>query len=476
VSLRARLLVVTVLLVTAGLLVADVATYRALRSSLYDRVDEQLAAAARIAPFALEHGDGGPGGPGGPGGDVSVPAGTYAELRDAQGLVVAATTFGYGDQTYPAPELGGIGTVGAPQTTTVPATEGRGRFRVLAAPTSGGGTLLVAVPLSEASATLRRLFAIEVLVTITVVGLAAALASWLVRVGLRPLDDMGATARQIADGDLTRRVEPEDDRTEVGRLGASLNTMLARIEEAFEERRESEERLRRFVADASHELRTPLTSIRGYAELFHRGAKDRPQDLDASMRRIEAEAARMGILVEDLLLLARMDQDPAIARDPVDLTAVADEAVRAARAVEPGRPIQLHAPGPAIVTGDAARLRQVLDNLLDNARTHTPAGAPVEVGVDTGGDLARLVVRDHGPGLAPEEAERIFERFYRGDPSRTRATGGAGLGLSIVATIVEAHGGTLGARTPVDGGLEVTVELPRSPDAGTRGSVARPDG
>jgi two-component system, OmpR family, sensor kinase len=336
------------------------------------------------------------------------------------------------------------------------------RYRALATPLAAGqGTLVVAIPLFEVDRTLKRLIVGEVVVSLVVLGLVAGLALWLVRVGLRPLTGIGETAGAIAAGDLSRRVEPANDRTEVGRLGLALNAMLAQIEAAFEERRASEERLRRFVADASHELRTPLTSIRGYAELFQRGAKSRPKDLAKTMERIEAESARMGILVDDLLLLARLDQGRPLQREEVDLSRVVTDAVESARTIEPDRPIDLDADGLVIVMGDEARLRQVLDNLLDNVRVHTPARTPVRVSVGPAGEDVVLSVTDEGPGLAPEVAGRVFERFYRGDPARSRETGGAGLGLSIVAAIVDAHGGSVSADPGPDGsGARFEVRLP----------------
>jgi two-component system OmpR family sensor kinase len=292
-----------------------------------------------------------------------------------------------------------------------------------------------------------------------VLGLGLALW-WLVRRGLRPLEEMGVTAGAIAAGDLTRRVEPTDERTEVGRLGLALNEMLAQIEAAFEERRASEARLRRFVADASHELRTPLTSIRGYAELFRRGADTRPEDLAKSMRRIEAEAARLGVLVDDLLLLARLDQGRPLEREPVDLARIAEDAADSARAIDGTRLLTLVVEGPARVLGDEGRLRQVVDNLLDNARVHTPAGTPVQMKVDREGQDVVLSVADEGPGVQPDVAPRVFERFYRGDPARSRRTGGVGLGLSIVSAIVEAHGGKVMCESSNGAGTTFEVRLP----------------
>jgi len=464
-SLRARLLFVTVGLVTLGLLIADVVTYRALSSSLLERVDEQLAQVSQSAVQLLDPQGFPPSGPGpGPGYD-GPPAGSYAALVDASGHVARAHSFGYqsGQQEDPPVPVLPSGlpgsTTGGTGTTTFFAgsQDGDTRFRVEAIALEPAGTLVIAVPLTEMRETLGRLLTIEALVTIGVALTAGALALWLVKVGLRPLETMGATAGAIAAGDLSRRVEPADDATEIGKLGTSLNAMLAQIEAAFDERRASEERLRRFVGDASHELRTPITSIRGYAELFRRGASTRPDDLERSMSRIEAEAERMGVLVDDLLLLARLDQGRPLERKPVDLVSVVTDAVDAARAIDRERVLDADLDGPATVVGDAGRLRQVIDNLLENARVHTPSGTPTQVtlrAADDGG--AVLTIADEGPGMDPEVASKAFERFYRGDPARARSTGGAGLGLAIVAAIVDSHGGSVQV---LDTGIGTTIEV-----------------
>ena len=464
-SLRARLTISAVALVAAGLLVANVATYHFLSSFLLRRVDEQLVLARPFAARALF--------PeealfGEPPSELVLPPGTYAEVRDRSGDLIRSTFFGF--HRLPRPEFSGLDPESelaqGPRVLTIDSGGRRAvRYRALATPLPGAaGTLIVAIPLFEVDRTLKRLVFGEVLVSLIVLGFVAGLALWLVRVGLRPLTGIGQTAGAIAAGDLSRRVEPADERTEVGRLGLALNAMLTQIEAAFEERRASEERLRRFVADASHELRTPLTSIRGYAELFHRGARSRPKDLAKTMERIEAESARMGILVDDLLLLARLDQGRPLLQEDVDLMEVVAEAVESARAIEPDRPTELEAPGPARVVGDQARLRQVMDNLLDNARVHTPAGTPVRVVVTSSPGDVVVSVTDEGAGLPPEVAHRVFERFYRGDPARSRETGGVGLGLSIVAAIVEAHGGTVTAAQWSEGsGARFEVRLPAAP-------------
>jgi two-component system OmpR family sensor kinase len=326
--------------------------------------------------------------------------------------------------------------------------------------------LIVAVPLTETNATLRQLLGVELVASAVVLAAAVVLALWLVRLGLKPLEDMATTADAIAAGDLSRRVAPAEKRTEVGRLGMALNGMLSQIEAAFEQRSNSEERLRRFVADASHELRTPLTSIRGYAELFRRGAEARPEDLARSMAAIETEAVRMGVLVDDLLLLARLDQGRPLEHERVDLGAVAGEAVSAARAIDPSRDVSLEIEGEVVVDGDAGRLRQVLDNLLDNARVHTPEGTPAHVRVARQGDDVVVTVSDKGPGLSPEARRRVFERFYRDDGARSRETGGAGLGLAIVAAIAEAHSGAVRVLDG-DGGAAFEVRMPAAHAAGS---------
>ncbi|MEP7026738.1 MAG: HAMP domain-containing sensor histidine kinase, partial [Actinomycetota bacterium] len=380
----------------------------------------------------------------------------------------------------------------ANQTVTVAAQSGDGRWRVLVIPASAAGpdvavsgTVVVAVDVSDVYGTIGQLVGIDLLVSaVSLIGLAL-LGLALVRRSLRPLTEIERTAEVIAAGDLSRRVPDRDPRTEVGRLGRSLNTMLSQVEMAFRARaesesaaRQSEVRMRRFVSDASHELRTPLTAIRGFAEYYRqRGGLENVraagsqvetgqagndqagngqagsglmprEELDRIMQRVEQEAARMGVLVEDLLLLARLDQQRPLENRPVDLLTMAADAVHDARVMAPGRDIQLALDSGVapIVLGDDVRLRQVIGNLMSNALIHTPDGTPVEVRVSPGsGGTVQLEVADQGPGLTPEQAERVFERFYRADQARTRQTGGAGLGLAIVAALVTAHGGTVQA-------------------------------
>jgi two-component system OmpR family sensor kinase len=325
------------------------------------------------------------------------------------------------------------------------------------------GTLITAIPLNPTDATLSKLLRIELLVSVAVVAALCVLALWTVRRGLRPLDHMTRTAGAIASGDLTRRVETEDEGTEVGRLGTAFNSMLTQIESAFGQKSASEERLRQFVADASHELRTPLTSIRGYAELLRKGVFADQESRDRALGRIEHEAGRMGGLVDDLLLLARLDQGRPLERRPVDLKRICRDAVDDARAAAPGRPVELVADGPVVVLGDNDRLAQVAHNLVRNALTHTPAGTPVIVTVMVEDQMGVLAVRDRGQGLEQPQAERVFDRFFRGDASRTGQ--GTGLGLSIVRAIAEALGGRARVTTLPGEGCIFTVEIPLAPSA-----------
>ncbi|HZD64958.1 MAG TPA: HAMP domain-containing sensor histidine kinase [Acidimicrobiales bacterium] len=462
-SLRARLLLGLLALVAVGLGVSDVAATAALRSYLVGRVDRQLVLAQQtVVPrfLALPTESGARQVTGALGGSDTYVALLSPDGTVARSLTIVDTSPGATVRAPSPPRLpAGLSQASGP--VTVSSSQGGSpAWRVLANPLGTGGAVVVAASLGSVAATLGHLALIEGLIVAAVLALVAVVARWLVRLGLRPLDRMGDVAGAIAGGDLSRRVEPADPGTEVGRLGQALNAMLTQIEAAFGAQRASEERLRRFVADASHELRTPLTSIRGYAELSRRRAGASSGDLAHAMGRIEAESIRMGGLVEDLLLLARLDQGRPLARAPVDLAVVAADAVADARATDHERPIDLRAGSPVPVVGDEARLRQVAANLLANARQHTPAGTPVAVAARIEGDQAVLEVADQGPGLDPRDAARVFERFYRADASRSRDRGGAGLGLSIVAAITEAHGGRATLETAPGQGTVVAVVLP----------------
>ncbi|MGD0239829.1 MAG: HAMP domain-containing sensor histidine kinase [Streptosporangiaceae bacterium] len=403
---------------------------------------------------------------------------------------------------------------------TVHAQSGNDTWRVIAGPvsyqviTASGtqqvnGTLVVGIDLGNISAVISRLAITELVVGLLIVVVLLLAGIALVRASLRPLVDIEETAGEIAEGHLNRRLREGDPRTEIGSLGRSLNSMLDQIETAFHAREESEaaahhseERMRRFIADASHELRTPLTAIRGFAEYYrqrgglvarwdrHEAAAPgpgnglQPDDLDRIMQRVEKEAARMGLLVEDLLLLARLDQQRPLAHQPIDLLILAADAVHDTRLLAPNRTIELSVqPGAAfLVTGDEPRLRQVIGNLMSNALTHTPDGTPIEVSIGSGTLDPRvpsspaavtLDVTDHGPGMSTEQAQRVFERFYRADQARTRATGGSGLGLAIVNALVIAHGGVASVRTGPGRGATFRIALPLDPEA--QGDTAADD-
>ena len=471
-SLRTRLVAGLLVVAAIGLSVAGTVTYVALQSFMLDRLDQQLdvirvpmrnalseanvrglQAGAQVDASAAR---------------IAVPAGTYGELRTPAGATRVAATHSMVGGGTGVPELstrlpgsGGPDQRQVFSTNAVTSDQGPHRYRVLAEPLPGGGTLISALPLDDVDDTLQRLVVVELVVSGAVL-LAVALAGWsLVGRSFRPLDEIADTADAITGGDLSRRVRTEGVPTEVERVGSAMNTMLGRIEDAFAERRASEDRLRQFLSDASHELRTPLTSIRGYAELFRRGADRRPEDLATAMRRIEEEAERMGLLVEDLLLLARLDEHPEVARTTVDLGRLVQDVVEDSRLVQPDRPLTAVIEEGMLVSGDEGRLRQIAGNLLTNALVHTPAGTPVEVRVSASVDEVFLDVADQGPGLDPDAASRVFDRFNRGDPARARSTGGTGLGLAIVSALVDAHDGRVDLDTAPGAGATFRVRFPR---------------
>jgi len=513
------------LLLVAGLVTTDVLTSSSLRSFLLGRLDEQIdvsqnqgyayisqvyqrdLAAGDRAPvtdpgtWLAELGTRPPGGafagrrPAAPRLNSSVLAArlsddSYSEVLSSSGKVIVKVPSGLAGNPDPAPALPRVLPVQhtpaprvfgrnhgpyAPESPSidVPAVGANGTHYRVHAVAVPGGTLVTAISLDPTDRTLASLTHIELYVSIGVMIALLLLVLWIVRLGLRPLDDMTETAGAIASGDLTRRIRRADDRSEVGRLGMALNGMLSQIEAAFGERTSSEARLRRFVADASHELRTPLTSIRGYAELLRKGAFDTEEERRRAAERIEGEASRMGLLVDDLLLLARLDQGRPLELDPVDLHRVVADAVDAARTKDGSRPVTLGVEGPVWVRGDAARLRQIVDNLLQNASVHTPAATPVHVEVVREGPNAVVRVADEGPGLDAEQAARVFDRFYRGSEARTGE--GTGLGLSIVAALASAHGGRAGVDTAPGAGAVFAVEIPAA-DPETTGPSPHPDG
>ncbi len=478
--LRARLVAILLVALVAALAGTGYGVQAVLRGYLVGQVDEQLLPAARRAaadadflqavvdtrgrPFpspvkiqlSVDRGVSGPLVVGGYADDEVI---TFPSLTSAQARAIAGKAYD----------------VVANDGSTWRATSFPAPGRVRLNEDTGPAAVTIAQSLRDvdrAVATLRLL----TLGIGAVIVLVCALLGWLaIRRSFQPLVEVEETAAAIAAGDLSRRIPERPATTEVGRLTASLNGMLTQIESAFRAREASEARTRRFAADASHELRTPLASIRGFAELYRHGAVP-ADEVPRTMRRIEDEATRMGGLVEDLLMLARLDERRPARAEPVDLAVLAGDAVHDVRGLDPDRQVRLtglgpgSGPVPAVVVGDEGGLRQVVTNLVANAVRHTPAGTPVEVAVGVeptdGGTSAVLEVRDHGPGLPPDEAGRIFERFYRVDSSRRRGTGGgSGLGLSIVAAVTAAHGGTVGVRPTPGGGATFRVTLPARPDA-----------
>ncbi|WP_369974726.1 sensor histidine kinase [Nocardia sp. MDA0666] len=461
--LRVTLVLALVCLAGLGLLASGVVVTSAMRNVLIDKVDRQLFEARVWAA---------PGAP--PPQRLPVPQGKerppglfFVRIQDSAGKTQLLLPSG---PTVPDPpsDLGKhpqtIGSVGDPDE----------HWRALRFTTPDGSSV-IAIRLTETENIVDRLVALQVVVGIIILAALAVVARFVIRRSLRPLGEVEDTAAAIASGDLHRRVPVQGSNTEVDRLSQSLNGMLSQIQSAFaateaseESARRSEARMRRFVADASHELRTPLTTIKGFAELYRQGALADPAMF---MDRIERESKRMSLLVEDLLMLARLDAQRPVERRPVDLLALASDAVHNARAVDaaqrpdgPRRPIDLEirpGTGTLEVSGDEARLRQVLGNLVNNALIHTPPEAAVTIALTPASDEVVIEVTDTGPGLPTEDAERIFERFYRADTSRSRDSGGTGLGLSIVEALVAAHGGTVSVNSAVGEGTSFAVRLPR---------------
>lgn len=461
--LRVTLVAALLILTGLGLLASGVAVTSAMKNSLITRVDTSLRDASltwakpRIHPSPPPTAEVGPSRP---------PSQFYVRSETADGTTRMVLNDLAVEPDLPA-DPGGtpvtVGSVGDPDM----------HWRTLTTTTTDG-TVTVAVRLGDVDATVERLIGLQVGIGVAVLVALAVIGYFVVRRSLRPLVEVEETAAAIAEGRLHQRIPVrEEDRTEVGRLTVALNGMLEQIQSAFaateaseESARRSEEKMRRFVADASHELRTPLTTIRGFAELYRQGAIP---DAAQAMSRIESEASRMGLLVEDLLMLARLDAQRPLEQVPVDLLTVAADGVHAARAIAPERSITLEVvegPGRPEVLGDDARIRQVLTNLVGNALGHTPSDAAITVRVGTVGEHALLEVADTGPGLDAEARDRVFERFYRADSSRTRASGGSGLGLSIVAALVAAHGGTVTVDSPDTGGAVFRVLLPRTDGEG----------
>ncbi|MFJ6786699.1 sensor histidine kinase [Streptomyces angustmyceticus] len=467
-SLRARLTAGVVLLAAGGMVAVNAVSLIGLRLNLVDAADATLAKARatvqhrvrdRTAPADAD------------GLDSLVPDGFYVALVDDRGRVVAQTPArdlsgrrrarpdlpapvpdGFADRPRTLPARGGpvpryrTRTFRLPRPATIRPAPG--------APPRRFERVVVAKSLQPADDVVYWLIGADTAATLAALGGIVLLSRGVLRVGLRPLREMAATATAVADGDIDQRIEVAGHHAEVGEVATALNR-------AFDERQRSEEQLRQFVANASHELRTPLTTIRGWAQLHLHGLAQDPALVERAMERIEGEAARMHATVEELLLLARLDQGRPLDDAPVNLGALADDAATDARVRDPGTPVTVDVRGEVFAAGDEDRLRQVLQNLLGNALRHTPPGTPISVTARALPDgTAELAVSDEGPGMSPRTAARVFERFYRGEESRTPAAGGTGLGLSIVKSITEAHGGTVTVRTAPDEGSTFTVRLP----------------
>ncbi|WP_371830453.1 sensor histidine kinase [Antrihabitans cavernicola] len=455
--LRFTLVAALVVLAALGLMASGVAVTSAIERSLTHRTDQQLHDAAqgwakpRFGRPLSPPKEPNPGRP---------PTQFYVQVRDPAGNTQLIINDGGVTPDLPA-------TLGTSPETVPSVGDSPVEWRALTTATPAG-TTTVAIRLTENNETVDKLIVLQMSIGAAVLIALAFGGYFVIRRSLRPLRAVEGTAAAIAAGDLHRRVPVRNNNTEVDRLSVALNGMLAQIQHAFAATaaseaaaRRSEDKMRRFIADASHELRTPLTTIRGFAELYRQGATN---DTAMLMNRIESESARMGLLVEDLLMLARLDAQRPLESKPVDLLSLASDAVHDARAVAPERTIDmevLDGPGTPEVIGDEARLRQVLANLVNNALTHTPTSAHVTVRVSTTEDQALLQVVDTGPGLPDHDSERVFERFYRTDASRNRSSGGTGLGLSIVSALVAAHHGEVSVSSAPGKGATFTVALPR---------------
>jgi two-component system, OmpR family, sensor kinase len=481
--LRIKLVATVLALAAAGLSIAAVVATTSLHSYLLGRVDAQLQSAAGFGRGA-GFGGGPPGGIAGVSGPPAagsrsaqrgLPSEFYFAVYTPAGALTGSREHFLSKESPPALPKITTAFIAAhhDRPFTVSSANGKTSWRVVArAMPDGTGGVAIATSLSDLDHTVDHLILIEVLIGAIALLFMGGAGYVVIKRSLRPLVAVEGTAAAIAAGDLSQRVPQLHPRTEVGRLSAALNGMLAQIEGAFTQERASrrqarasEDRMRQFVADASHELRTPLTSIRGFAELHRMGAATETADVRRLMQRVEDEASRMGVLVEDLLLLARLDEQRPLERKPVDLLEIASDVVHDARVVAPSRSIdlQVHTVAPPVVRGDESRLRQVVHNLMTNAITHTPDGTPITVVLSTyHGERPRAVidVADAGPGLTEEQTSRVFERFYRADTSRSRGAGGTGLGLSIVAGIVAAHGGSVTIESNHSDGAVFRVELP----------------
>ena len=456
-SLRARLVASSTVLLLVAIMAVGFVAARSIEEILVSQIDQDLRSVAERGPAPFPR--------------VDPPLGgetierepflrPFAEIVVGEGAtVLAATPSGFADEPDPLPdvsvlaELDGFG--------VVPSEDGSLRYRALVVD-DDKGFRAVAAPLTGVSHATDRLVGTLLVVGGGVLVLGAAGTWWTVRKGTRPVDEMVDTAEAIAGGDLTRRIPHLDPGTELGRLGRSLNEMLSHLQDAVETERAAKLRVRRFAADASHELRTPVTTIAGYAQLHRSGALATDEDQDKAWARVESESRRMASLIEDLMTLARLGQVDQLRIETVDVARIVADAAADHQALDPTRPVSVETPDHVTISADEERVTQVIAGLLSNVRTHTPKGTSIEVEVADLSDRVRIAVTDDGPGIPEGFVDRVFDRFFRADPSRSRASGGAGLGLAIVAAVAEAHGGTARAAQANDaGGTRITIEIPR---------------
>lgn len=474
-SLRTRLVASTGLVALVALAIAGVATYTAFTSSQLRQIDDTLQRTHEPIEQLINGSEA----------DLQrsieqIAPGLFVSVLAPDGAVVLtipARNPGHdplvvdvGDLRAPDQSLGSY--TDTPGFSTRRSTTGGTDIRVRVSRLSDGTVLVIGLSMEAAEESGDRLIVIELIVAAVALLVAGGIGWLLVHVGLRSLREVEGTALAIAeDGDLEQEVPGQDRPDEIGRLARALDTMLGTIRQAFADRdakelalQTSEQRMRQFVADVSHELRTPLAAVAAYAELFERGARDHPDDLERALRGISLESARMRELVEELLLLARLDEGRPLIRTRVDLNEIVVDAIGAARAVSSDWPISLRMADLVVVDGDSSRLRQVIDNVLANVRTHTPPGTSTAIELRTTDDRGVIIVRDNGPGMSAEHAAHMFERFFRADPSRSRSSGGAGLGMAIIHALVEAHHGRITVDTAPGAGVTITIDLPLAHD------------
>jgi two-component system, OmpR family, sensor kinase len=466
-TLRTKLVISFTLLLLAVIAAVGLVASRSIRSILIGQIDQDLQRVVSRGPGPF--GDGPPG----PRPDDGPFLEPYAVVvTDAGGTVIDARPSGFADEPDPLPDVSGLD--GEEGLVTLPSVDGSIDYRGYVEREADGSVAVHAVPLRDFTTATSGLIRALLVAGGGVLLLGGAATWWTVRGAMRPVDEMVETAEAIAAGDLTRRVPDLDPGTELGRLGGSLNEMLAHIEQAVDSEREGRERLRQFVADASHELRTPLAAISGYAEMHRTGALATGAEEAKAWSRIESEGRRMGNLVEDLLTLTRLGQAKPLRIEQVDLARVCRDAAADHSAIDPERSVTVSGPQSLLVRGDAERLHQVVTSLLANVRVHTPPGTHADVTVGRQNGTIELVVSDDGPGMPPQALAHVFDRFYRVDSSRSRRSGGSGLGLSIVDAIVTAHGGTVSADSTLGAGTSITVRLPQTED-GRRKMEAHPN-